>query len=150
MKERFTKKDLKVGDIITLRNGKKGKWNGEEFQVRNFCWLKEYNIENDLTNNGNCGSELDIVKVERKTKTEVVYKRKKEILDEAEKRYLREVIRPFRNRVKYIRKTFHYNNIEFITIVLDDEHFPMPNFKKDTMYKGMKLGKEYSLKELGL
>lgn len=149
MKERFTKKDLKVGDIITLRNGKKGKWNGEKFQVRDTCWLNEYNIENDLTNNGCCGSELDIVKVERQFKTEVVYKRKKEILDEAEKKYLSDVIRPFRNKVIFIKKISGEHR-EFIKIVFKNEVVPFPYFKKDSMYKGMEPNKKYSLEELGL
>lgn len=153
MKERFTKKDLRVGDIITLRNGKKGKWNGEEFQVRNSCWLNEYNIENDLTNNGCCGSELDIVKVERQFKTGVVYERKKEILDEAEKRYLRDVIRPFRNEVKYIKLEKSWSKVDCCYVLIEtksNDTSCLPYFKIGTMYKGMKLNKEYSVKELGL
>ena len=72
------------------------------------------------------------------------------ILDEAEKRYLRDVIRPFRNRIEYISKQDSNPAEEFITIDLDREFMTFPNFKKGTMYKGMELNKKYTLDELGL
>ena len=71
------------------------------------------------------------------------------ILDEAEKRYLRDVIRPFKDRVKCIAKSYARND-EFICVYLDDDNIPLPNFEKGTMYKGMKPYKNYTLKELGL
>ena len=75
-----------------------------------------------------------------------------QILDDAEKRYLRGVIRPFRNEVKYMFKSS--SNEEFISIVLEDkerrEYFNFPYFKKGTMYKGMEANKVYTLEELGL
>lgn len=74
---------------------------------------------------------------------------KREILDEKEKEYLRAVIKPFRDRVKCIQKS--YNNFyEYITICLIGERVPLPYFKKGTMYKGMEKNKEYTLEELGL
>jgi hypothetical protein len=72
----------------------------------------------------------------------------KEILDKEEKEYLSAVIRPFRNRVEYIQKKDIMN--EFIEIELDNEFFNLPDFEKDTMYKGMELNKKYTLKELDL
>ena len=74
----------------------------------------------------------------------------KEILDEKEKEYLSAVIRPFKGRVDYIKK-FDITSKEFIRIYLkNDEDIDFPYFKKGTMYKGMKLDKRYTLKELGL
>ena len=80
-----------------------------------------------------------------------------QILDEVEKRYLKGVIRPFRKRVKYIskEKDFVYGPFdvptEFIHIELSDADIAdFPNFKANTMYKGMKLGRKYTLEELGL
>ena len=79
------------------------------------------------------------------------------ILDDVEKSYLRSVIKPFRGRVNYIYKTSCGEKAYFIRIVvrctilprgLDSMYFPV--FAKDTMYKGMKLNKAYTLKELGL
>ena len=75
----------------------------------------------------------------------------KEILDEAEKRYLKAVIRPFKNRVRYISKEESYDGDFFISIELDsDEYINLPYFKKETMYNGMEANKRYTLKELGL
>ena len=82
-------------------------------------------------------------------------KKYESILDTAEKRYLKNVIRPFKDRVKYVDKLEAYwvDNGEFIFISLGDdihEHISLPWFHKGSMYKNMELGKEYSLKELGL
>ncbi len=77
---------------------------------------------------------------------------KEEILDKEEKEYLSAVIKPFRNRIKYISKTDKYTHDEeniFITIENSDSIW-FPYFKKNAMYKGMELNKKYTLKELGL
>lgn len=73
----------------------------------------------------------------------------KEILDEAEKRYLKAVIRPFKNRVKFIIKT-EYHDEYYIEILLNNDEMILPDFKKGTMYNGMEKNKKYTLKELGL
>ena len=74
---------------------------------------------------------------------------KEEILDEEEKEYLRVVIKPFRDRVKYIMKNTYYEK-EFIDIGVNKERIGLPCFKGNTMYKGMEKYKEYTLEELGL
>ena len=73
----------------------------------------------------------------------------KEILDEEEKEYLKAVIRPFKYKVASITK---YKDVEreFIDICLKNENIDLPYFKAGKMYKGMKLNKKYTLKELGL
>lgn len=141
----FTKADLKEGDILTLRNGKTGTYSSN----MNIYGLRKDHINKDLTNNGYCERELDIVKVERVKETEVVYERKEEILDEAEKNYLKGVIRPFRDEVKYIVKRNVRNN-ECLRIVLKTDNIGLPNFEKGSMYKGMEVNEEYTLEELGL
>lgn len=74
----------------------------------------------------------------------------KEILDDVEKEYLSAVIRPFKDKVKYIAK-YDDSRLEFISIKLvGDSAMLFPYFKKGTMYKGMELEKQYTLKELGL
>lgn len=78
---------------------------------------------------------------------------KREILDEVEKEYLRAVIKPFRKKIDYISKNINildHNKSEFIYIGLIGDSMTFPNFKKNTMYKGMMSGKEYTLEELGL
>lgn len=87
---------------------------------------------------------------------------KEDILDEKEKEYLRAVIKPFRDRVAKIIKadieeddSGHYYSL-CICVYYEDckkywDYVYFPNFKrKDTMYKGMEVDKEYTLKELGL
>lgn len=77
---------------------------------------------------------------------------KEPILNEAEKNYLSAVIEPFRDKVKYISKQKNFDKLmEFIHIDLSDgDVADFPNFKADTMYKGMEVDKDYTLQELGL
>ena len=84
---------------------------------------------------------------------------KEDILDEKEKTYLSAVIKPFRDRVKYIKKIDMYlgrnKNAEYILGELGNENdvvdaFSLPYFPEGTMYKGMKTEKQYTLEELGL
>lgn len=74
------------------------------------------------------------------------------ILDDAERRYLSAVIRPFRNKVLYIRKgRLGGVNGEYISIHFIKCDFTcLPNFKRGTMYKGMEPDRGYTLEELGL
>lgn len=80
-----------------------------------------------------------------------VYESKSEILDEVEKRYLRNIIRPFKNKVKAISKRKGEKE-DYIEIYMKREYetFDLPCFKKGTMYKGMEEYKEYTLEELGV
>lgn len=84
-----------------------------------------------------------------------------DILDKAEKEYLRNVIKPFKNNIQYIIKQTgpDYSDTEYITTFinsitntdwLDQEYIVVPFFKKGTMYKNMEIGKKYTLEELGL
>lgn len=73
-----------------------------------------------------------------------------DVLDEVEWRYLRNVIRPFRSKIKYISKEWYGNDEEYISIDLGNDIMLFPNFKTGTMYKGMDQGKYYTLEELGL
>lgn len=74
-----------------------------------------------------------------------------EILDDKEKKYLASVIKPFKNRIEYIElENSHLADHVYIIIHLEYDVMTLPNFKKDTMYKNMKVNKNYTLKELGL
>lgn len=77
---------------------------------------------------------------------------KKEILDKAEKEYLENLLRPFKNKVETIRKRAYGNDTEYLTFKMknDVDTFDLPMFKVNTMYKGMKRCKYYTLEELGL
>lgn len=71
------------------------------------------------------------------------------ILDKEETRYLKDVIRPFRNKVTYIKKLCYLNQ-EHLVIQLDYDYFYLPYFKKGTMYKNMETDKRYTLEDLHL
>ena len=84
-----------------------------------------------------------------------IIKLPKQILTDAEKRYLSNVIEPFRDRIMYINKV-KASRGEYIAIHLNHytgglpDSAMLPEFEEETMYKGMELGREYTLEELGL
>ena len=149
---KYTYDDLRkspIGTKITFANG--------EEMVK--CSTKRYE------NGKRLRDEDDFVKMEDKVGTigkiikieepqySTVYEAKQEILDETEKRYLRGVIRPFRDKVKRITKnaSLVIKNKAYITIGIENScETVFPYFDKDTMYKGMKDNKGYTLEELGL
>ena len=72
------------------------------------------------------------------------------ILDDVENRYLKGVIRPFRDRVQSISKEGN-SIVEWLSFKLvNNAPFELPFFKSGRMYKNMERGKEYTLDELGL
>lgn len=74
-------------------------------------------------------------------------------LNNKEKEYLRDVFRPFKNRVSsVIKKHSAITNAEFIAVKLTDnvDSFMLPYFEENKMYIGMKSGHPYSLRELGI
>lgn len=75
---------------------------------------------------------------------------KPELLDKVEKKYLSEVIRPFRKEVTTIKKIEAPAGREYISILLKDDGMCLPCFKKDTRYKGLEPEKRYTPEELGL
>ncbi len=127
---------LKKGDIVTYLNCANNK---------KIVFIKSSHNEKLKDFEG-----LDkVLKVERPIKYKTIYE-VKEILDEKEKEYLRNVIRPFRNRIGYIAK-HGYLNETFIEIsIIDDEFIDLPYFNGNDMYKNMEYKKEYTLEELGL
>lgn len=151
--KQFTKADLKDGDIVTYRDGsKKTVFSDKLITGGGFLgsYLTNYNDELEEVSLKN--SFLDIVKVERPTHYKTVFERKKEILDETEKKYLADVIRPFKNRVIYIYKqqSCANKNQEFIDIILEKDELKLPYFTAGTMYKGMETDRNYTLEELEL
>ena len=74
-----------------------------------------------------------------------------QILDDAERRYLKAVIRPFRNeKLKIVKFSACDGSEEWLSFVNEKGSFYLPNFKTGTMYKGMELDHWYTLEELGL
>lgn len=165
---------LKVGDKVKLKNrrGKSWNWEGKMDKyigkivtisdIRSTIIGVRFGIEED-TSFSKWAFDLDDIEYVVKQKhfkslpndytgtieVENGFIREKEILDEAEKRYLKGVIRPFKNRISHISKEC-YDGDCYISIDLDNELFDLPYFKKGTMYNGMEEEKGYTLKELGL
>ena len=84
-----------------------------------------------------------------------------DILDDAEKRYLSNIIKPFRKKVVGICKNSESNGSQRIIIntiicslydriINAPEYMKLPSFEKDKMYKGMVEERLYTLEELGL
>lgn len=149
IRPKFTKSDLKDGDIVTYREGTKGMKQGERvIRKHNYTYLGGYNEDLTILNGQ---TEYDIIKVERPTQYETVFERKQEILNKAEKEYLSGVIRPWRDKVRGIVKEKTSEGEYYIAILMKndaDMNFPKLDDKDD--YKGMEAGKIYSLEELEL
>ena len=80
---------------------------------------------------------------------------KEPVLDDEERKYLSEVIRPFRKKITSISKVIHGSDRQYINISIKDkdgflDSLNFPAFENDTMYKGMKIDRLYTLEELGL
>ena len=75
-----------------------------------------------------------------------------DILTDKEKAYLSAVIKPWKNKIKFIEKfedTYDKERI-LIWIIGDCRNIYLPQFEKGKMYKGMELDKNYTLEDLGL
>lgn len=153
IEEHFTKSDLKNGDIVTYRSGdKRTVVAGNLINSSGYISKKLNQYTNELKDTV-AGKNLDIIKVERPTKYETVFESKEEILDKTEKEYLANVIRPFRHEIKTIEKTTQIgdSSLCYLNILLKNNDMAnLPDFKKNSMYEGMEVNKEYTLKELGL
>lgn len=153
-------KDLKIGDLVKLRDGLvHEKRYGEYYFVVNMSFkgfrkitcLEEEEKAITIEDNGFAYTPEMIAEVRRPT-TWTIYKYET-ILDDVEKEYLSSVIRPFRNEVKYICKERHdLGRKEFISFTYkgDYDYTTLKQFKAGTMYKGMEANREYTLEELGL
>lgn len=152
VEKQFTKSDLKDGDIVTYRNGLKKIVSGDKLWGNDDLFTPLRYYTEDLKDvDGE--EEYDIVKVERPVQYETVFERKEEILNETEKRYLASVIKPFKNKIETIEKTIKIGDSSLCYLIMllkNNDMANLPNFKKNSMYKGMEVNKKYSLKELGL
>ena len=154
VKEEYTYEDLKkapIGTKVTFESGiiliKVDKENYKE--IKEYGTTRYIELLKGLKDNWQFMNQGKIIKIEEPT-YKTVYEVKPEILDNTEKRYLKDVIRPFRDRVKYIEKR-NISRGDYIRIMIQDTNIcDLPYFEKDTMYKGMKLYRHYTLKELGL
>lgn len=129
---------------------------GEEFEVADTIRFKNFKFDNErllaFDEKYKCWCSPHDVVLRKLITGE--YKIVKPILDDIEKVYLSNIIKPFRDMVTSVIK-YDSGKYEYIAIkcrsleeYIWTVHFPP--FKKGTMYKGMKTGKKYTLEELGL
>ena len=145
----YTYEDLKkspIGTKITFENG--------EVLVKdddgNYSNKKRWRDDSDLKGLKDKVNTLGkIIKIEE-PEYQTVYESKPEILDEAEKRYLRGVLKPFRGKVTYIKKFVYPTGDAKIDINVENWYTCLPLFPKNKMYKNMEEDKKYTLEELGL
>ena len=139
-----TKVTFEDGDVLIKIEEDQYYNNDEDEYFRNNENLK------GLKDNINLGKIIKIEEPEYQT----VYESKPEILDEVEKRYLRGVIRPFKENVRFITKrrywidSTEYNDISIC--IRNNSNIILPKFIANKMYKGMEMEKTYTLEELGL
>nr|DAY26578.1 MAG TPA: hypothetical protein [Caudoviricetes sp.] len=154
--------ELKVGDLVKLRDDLIDGKEYNDFYFRNHMKFKGFKSIVKIYRRNVVYLSLDneyittyskemLSEVKRPIKYETIYKREEPILDDKEKEYLSNVIRPFKDEVIYIvKKIYNHREKEYIAINLKNDTIFLPNFKENTMYKNMKINKEYTLEELGL
>jgi len=80
-----------------------------------------------------------------------------QVLNDAEREYLKTVLKPFHENVAYVEKVHYYpingdtsSSLAFLFIKLHDGKLEFPNFDSRKMYLGMELNKKYKMDELGI
>ena len=155
--------DLKTGMRIILRN--KGEYivlkdvtspygATEDMYVKanNGGWISSSNYRENLTEKDgdkewdimevyaqNNGKYLDGQVLEKYTieYMDKIWERNEAILDKEEKRYLKNVIRPFKKEIKTIEKRYFCKKREYIFIKTTNSTMSFPVFEERTMYKNM-------------
>lgn len=79
-----------------------------------------------------------------------------QILSDAEREYLKMVLKPFHDEVEYVEKFWEHfaegecYSKEFLFIKVSDGQLSFPYFATGKMYAGMERDREYKLEELGI
>ena len=128
---------------------------GEEFKIEGHSGNVKYRLTEEGLEYFSCGNGFTISStLNRLLNGEYkVVKIPKPVLDDVEKEYLSHVIKPFREKILHISKLSSKDG-ESICIDIrydwEEDSIVLPKFAAGTLYKGMEIGKEYSVKDLGL
>lgn len=78
--------------------------------------------------------------------------KKEHLLDKAERKYLRNLLAPFRNKVEGIELENRFEQIECVSLAIHtyNDWIYLPSFKKGEMYAKLEINREYTLEELRL
>ena len=125
---------------------------GEEFRIEGHSSNNIYRLTEENIEYLSCGHWFSISSTLNKLLNDQYKVAKMPILDDVERKYLANVIKPFRNRIKHFYKypCANGDSEAIAAITKDFDYLDFPRFKKGSMYKGMEVDKEYSLEELGL
>ena len=111
-------------------------------------YLMYYHTEGDYWNKASFDTLCNLLN----GKYEVI-KLPKSILTKQERNYLLSIVKPFKEKVQHISKLSSKDG-ESICIDIrydwEEDSIMLPKFAAGTLYKGMEIGKEYSIKELNL
>lgn len=129
---------------------------GEEFKIKgdDYSHFDKYRLTEERLEffaNGNWHDVSSTLAYLLNGQAKVV-KIPKPILTKEEREYLSYVIKPFRNKIRYIYKFDCFNGTKeyLFGSTKDFGNLEFPSFERGTMYRGMELCKEYTLEELGL
>lgn len=162
-------KDLKTGDLVKTKDFICIIFNDEKIIVDILSgeYLSLSNFDNNLKYKDYSDEIYDIIAVykpayigdsirairrylETKEEPNWTWKKDEYILDNEERRYLRNIIRPFREKVLYIRKENRLD-LSFIRIeCTGNEHIDLPFFREGDYYKNMVNQKNYTIQDLKL
>lgn len=156
----LNKIDIQIGDYVKLRDDledlkKYGEihYNKSEMKFEDFRKVVFFDTDKTFLVDGkgdyNYTKEM-ITEIKRPWQFKTIYKRKKTVLTDNERKYLAAVIKPFRGKVKYIKKRKSDDHDRILIVTYNHECMLFPKITKRTMYKGMEANKGYKLKELGL
>ncbi len=143
----MTEKQEKFLELLGVRLGQK-------FKVEGFSGI--YFFDEDLYIFKEDGKNKDKISINQFIFTMLLIKNitpiEETILTDKEKEYLKNVCRPFKDKIEYIKKIKRIScQEEYLLIgIVNDLGVAFPNFKLGEMYKGMEDRKKYTLKELGL
>lgn len=105
------------------------------------------------------GIDLKILQAIKNSLIDDLYKKKpkeKRILDDVERRYLKSVVRPFKNDVVWVMLAYDWAYGTKVRLEICccqhgiKSYIQLPPFTPNIMYKHLEIGKQYTLKELGL
>lgn len=126
-------------------------------RIRRKVWYKdcflEFNDKGELVNEDGFYDEQDSLEFSidlKRNLTDDDWELYTNILTEAEKEYLKYVLKPFKNEIEYIKKLDNKICRESIFVKMEHNCMCFPDFVNETYYKGMEANKKYTLEELGL
>lgn len=164
----MTINDLEVGQFVKLKNGdiyviglfslsrvfkeKKDKLILIDIRHDGKIFNSMTGYYNDMTHYSGDGNLIIVQVANDYNFKDVIWTRgDTPILTDKEREYLSTVIKPFRNRVVWIKKQDYYPYGQYIKIeIKKDVPVAFPLFEENKYYKNMEVDKKYTLEELGL